>query len=153
MFLRLIPPPVALLISIVLAYALSIWWPIADVTFPGHTWAGSLLIAAGLGLMLAAAWALWCAQTTINPIHPERSRHLVTSGIYCFTRNPIYLGDALILAGVVFWLGNVFSLLAVAAFVVFIDRIQIAAEEKALQRLFGNGYANYRARTHRWLGW
>lgn len=151
MFTKLIPPPVALLLSIALAYALSIWWPMADLTFPGRTWAAILLIATGLGLMLAAAWALWRAHTTINPIHPERSRHLVTSGIYQFSRNPIYLGDALVLAGVVLWLGNALSLLAVAAFVVFLDQVQIATEEKALQKLFGNGYASYRARTRRWI--
>ncbi len=153
MLIKLIPPPVALLISIALAYALSIWWPIADIAFLGRIWAASLLIAAGLGLMLAAAWALWRAHTTINPIHPERSRYLVTSGIYRFTRNPIYLGDALILAGVVFWLGNAFSLLVIAAFVVFLDQVQITTEEKALQGVFGEDYTDYRARTRRWVGW
>ena len=147
----LIPPPVALLIGIALIYALSIHLPATNVDLPGDAWIAGLLFVAGLGLMLAAAWALQRAHTTINPIWPDHARHLVTSGIFRFSRNPIYLGDSLILLGMVFWFGNWLGIAVVALFVLFIDRFQVRAEERALTRLFGEGYREYLSRTKRWL--
>lgn len=151
MLSRLIPPPLALLIGIGLIFALSRYVPAATLPFPGDAWIAGGLFALGLGLMLAAARALQQAHTTINPIHPERASHLVTSGIYRRTRNPIYLGDTIILLGMVFWFSAPLGLLVVAAFVGFIDRFQIRGEERALSRLFGDGYARYRQRVARWL--
>ncbi|WP_322522034.1 isoprenylcysteine carboxylmethyltransferase family protein [Guyparkeria halophila] len=151
MLTKLIPPPVALLIGIALVYALSVAWPAAALDGTWLTWLAGLLFLAGGVLMLAALVSLWQAHTTINPIHPERTRHLVTSGIYRFSRNPIYLGDALLLAGVVSWFGHPGGLVVIGAFVWFIDRFQIRGEERALTQRFGAGYSAYRARTRRWL--
>lgn len=151
MMTRLVPPPVALLTSLMLVYALSRLWPVTTVDWPWLPWLASALLAVGLGLMLAAAWALWRSNTTINPIHPERTRHLVIGGIYQISRNPIYLGDALLIAGATCWLGQPVGLIVVALFVLFIDGFQIPAEERALGRLFGERYTDYRRDTRRWL--
>lgn len=151
MLTKLIPPPVALLIGIALVYALSAAWPAATLDGSWLTWLAGVLFVAGGALMLAAVISLWQAHTTINPIHPERTRHLVTSGIYRLSRNPIYLGDALLLAGVVCWFGHPAGLVVVGAFVWFIDRFQIRGEERALTQRFGAGYSAYRARTRRWI--
>lgn len=151
MLTRIIPPPVALLIGIALTYALSRWWPATTVDWAGLPWLAGLLFAAGGGLMLAAVWALWRAHTTIDPFHPERASHLVTDGIYRFSRNPIYLGDALLLTGVASWLGQPLGLLAVGLFLLFIDRFQIRGEEEALTRHFGEQFSRYRQQTRRWL--
>ncbi|MFW5954174.1 MAG: methyltransferase family protein [Guyparkeria sp.] len=147
----LIPPPVALLIGIALIYALSIHLPATNIDLPGDAWIAGLLFVAGLGLMLAAARALQRAHTTINPIWPDHAKHLVTSGIFRFSRNPIYLGDSVILLGMVFWFGNWLGIAVVALFVLFIDRFQVRAEERALTRLFGEGYREYLSRTRRWF--
>lgn len=147
----LVPPPVALLIGIALIYALSVRLPATNFNLPGQAWLAGLLFVAGLGLMLAAAWALQRAHTTINPIWPDHAKHLVTSGIFRFSRNPIYLGDSLILLGMVFWFGNWLGIAVVALFLLFIDRFQIRAEEQALSRLFGEGYRQYLSHTHRWF--
>ncbi|MCL7751502.1 isoprenylcysteine carboxylmethyltransferase family protein [Guyparkeria hydrothermalis] len=151
MLTKLIPPPVALLIAIALVYALATLWPGATLDWPWLTWLAWGLFATGGLLMLAAVISLAQAHTTINPIHPERTRHLVTSGIYRLSRNPIYLGDALLLAGVVCWFGHPAGVLAIAAFVGFIDRFQIRGEERVLTQRFGAGYSAYRARTRRWI--
>ncbi len=147
----LVPPPAALLVAIALIYALSVRMPATNFDLPGQEWIAGLLFATGLALMLAAAWDLQRAHTTINPIWPDHAKHLVTSGIYRFSRNPIYVGDAVILTGMVFWFGNWLGVVIVALFVLFIDRFQIRAEESALKRLFGEGYRSYLSRTRRWL--
>lgn len=151
MLTKLIPPPVALLIGIAMIWGLSEWRPATGLDLPGRPWIAGLLFALGLGLMLIAAWSLQRAHTTINPIHPERTSHLVTSGIYRYSRNPIYAGDAVILLGMVVWFGNWLGLAVVALFVLFIDRLQIRGEERMLTQRFGAGYSAYRARTRRWI--
>lgn len=151
MLTRLIPPPAALLIGIGLIYALNGLWPQSVLDWAGRPWAAGLLFAAGAGLMLAAVASLWRARTTIDPFHPERASRLVTSGIYRISRNPIYLGDAFLLAGAGVWLGQPFGLVIVALFVLFIDRFQIREEEAALARHFGERFDTYREQTRRWL--
>ena len=94
---------------------------------------------------------MWRARTTVNPLRPERAAHLVTSGVFARSRNPIYLGDALILAALALGLGNWLNFLLLPAFVGLIGRFQIAPEERALQRLFGDQYRAYCARVRRWL--
>jgi len=147
----LVPPPAALLIGTASIWGLSEWLPATGFDMPAQAWLAGLLFAAGLGLMIAAAGSLQKAHTTINPIWPDHAKHLVTSGIYRYSRNPIYVGDALILTGMVFWFGNWLGMVIVGLFVIFIDRVQIRAEEAALHRLFGEGYQNYIARVRRWL--
>ena len=151
MLTRIIPPPVAWLIGIGLTYALSHWWPATTIDWAGLPWVAGLLFAAGGGSMLAAVWSLWRAHTTIDPFHPERASHLVTDGIYRISRNPIYLGDALLLAGVACWLGQPLGLLVVLLFILFIDRFQIRGEEVALAEHFGERFERYRQQTRRWL--
>ncbi|MFN2382164.1 MAG: isoprenylcysteine carboxylmethyltransferase family protein [Guyparkeria sp.] len=139
------------MIGIALIWGLSEWLPAFRFDMPGRSWIAWLFFALGLGLMLVAAWSLQRAHTTINPIWPDHAKHLVTSGIFRFSRNPIYLGDATILLGMVFWFGNWAGVAIVAAFLLFIDRFQIRAEESALYRLFGTGYKHYLRRVRRWL--
>jgi protein-S-isoprenylcysteine O-methyltransferase Ste14 len=148
---RWIPPPVALAIAAVAMWLIGRSVPFARFSFPFQTVVAVVLIVLGIGV---AAWGLRAfarAGTTPNPVHPTRATRLVTSGPYAFTRNPMYLGDAIALLGVAMWTGSALSLLALAAFIAFIDRLQIAAEEKALHGIFGNEYGAYRKRVRRWL--
>jgi protein-S-isoprenylcysteine O-methyltransferase Ste14 len=89
--------------------------------------------------------------TTIDPLHPERASELVTGGPNAVTRNPMYVGMAgLVLANAVrrgSWLG----LVPLVGFVAVMDRVQIAAEERALRDRFGAAYDDYRAAVPRWL--
>jgi protein-S-isoprenylcysteine O-methyltransferase Ste14 len=110
-----------------------------------------VLLSVGLLLMAAAVWALGQARTTVNPLQPERASRLVTHGIFALSRNPIYLGDVLILAAWVMWLGVAFNFALLALFVLWIDWIQIRAEERALHQLFREDYAAYCTRVRRWL--
>jgi protein-S-isoprenylcysteine O-methyltransferase Ste14 len=107
--------------------------------------------AAGLVLDAAALAAFVRARTTVNPLRPEKSSALVRSGAYRLSRNPMYLGLALLLAGWAIWLANALALALLPAFVAWLDRFQIRPEERALAARFGAEYEAYRARVRRWL--
>ena len=109
------------------------------------------LLIAGVVLMAAAAAALVVAKTTINPLRPSRASRLVTGRVFRFSRNPIYLGDLLLLAAIAVWLGQFSNIVLLALFVVYIDRFQIRPEERALLMLFGAEYAAYCTKVRRWL--
>lgn len=151
MRLTLLPPPVvALAAAAGMAFVpIGPAWP----AWPGTGWRGAGLVcgAAGLLLMAVAAWTLHRQRTTLDPIRPERARELVTQGVYALSRNPIYLADALMLLGWALWLAQPAALLWLAGFVAWIDRVQIATEEPALARLFGDAYRAYCARVRRWI--
>lgn len=109
------------------------------------------LAAAGLGAFVAVDLMFRRHRTTIDPVHPDQASRLVTDGLNAVTRNPIYLGMAVVLGAHALFLGRWSALLPVAGFVAVIDRSQIPAEEAALQKLFGAEYAEYRQRVPRWL--
>lgn len=112
--------------------------------------AGVLLVA-GLLLMFAAVASFVAANTTINPLRPSRASSLITTGVFRISRNPIYLADLLILAALAAWLENITNLLFLFIFFWYIQRFQIAPEERALSKLFGERYVAYCAKVRRWL--
>lgn len=91
------------------------------------------------------------AKTTVNPLKPQSSSSLVTWGIYAITRNPMYLGGLVILTGCAVFLSNALAFLLLPAYILYINRFQIAPEERALTSLFGQEFAAYRSRVRRWL--
>ncbi len=87
----------------------------------------------------------------MNPIKPGAASSLVSSGVYRFTRNPMYLGLSVTLLGWAVFLSNWLALLAVPVFVLYINRFQIDPEERVLSSLFGAEYAAYKEKVRRWL--
>lgn len=108
------------------------------------------LILGGL-LVLAGGISFRRARTTVNPLQPEAATALVTSGIYRFTRNPMYLGFALFLVAWAMWFAFPWSLFGVAIFIAYMTRYQVLPEEQALAALFGSEFDRYRHRVRRWL--
>lgn len=94
------------------------------------------------------------SKTTINPHAPEKTRVLVTSGIYRITRNPMYLGLLCFLLAWGIWLAegvNGLVLLPVPFFIVYMNRFQIEPEERVLEATFEGEYLSYKQRARRWL--
>ena len=115
-----------------------------------------LLIAAVLGTLggavaLGGVMSFRRAQTTVNPLKPEASKALVATGVYSFTRNPMYLGMVLALFAWAVYLPSIWSLLGPVLFALYITRFQIVPEERVLDRLFGASFAAYKERVRRWL--
>ncbi len=113
--------------------------------------AAGVLLAAGLLLIGVAAISFVRARTTINPLRPSHASSLITTGLFGLSRNPIYLGDLLILAAYAVWLGQAINVVFLALFVCYINRFQIQPEEHALAHRFGERYADYCSRVRRWL--
>jgi protein-S-isoprenylcysteine O-methyltransferase Ste14 len=105
----------------------------------------------GVGCSLLGVVSFRRARTTVNPLNPGAATALVVSGVYRFTRNPMYLGFLLVLLGEVIWLGSLLALAAAPAFVIYLNRCQIAPEEYALRERFGAEFNAYTARVPRWL--
>lgn len=109
------------------------------------------LLLAGIGISMKGIASFRRARTTVNPHTPNDTSSLVTTGIYQFTRNPMYLGVALVLVAWTVFLSSGWALIGVLGFVLYIDRFQIAPEERALTKLFGKEFESYKGRVRRWL--
>ena len=125
--------------------------PALDLSLRLFEYAGSVLIAAGVMLLIVALIAFARARTTVNPVEPEQAKTLVTTGLYRISRNPMYLAMALILLGSALRLSNIGAFIAPALFVWSITMFQIKPEETALLQKFGDEYASYMARVRRWI--
>jgi protein-S-isoprenylcysteine O-methyltransferase Ste14 len=108
-------------------------------------------IVLGAGFSLLGVISFRQAHTTVNPTKPGAATALVVSGVYRFTRNPMYLGFLCFLLGELAWLGSPVALIAAPAFVIYLNRFQIAPEECALRARFGEEFSTYARRVPRWL--
>lgn len=143
-------PPVWLLGALILAWVQKTHFAFG-LNF-GPVWAdllGGLLVGAGLLLIALAAYEFRRHKTTIIP-HLEAD-HLVTTGIFSRSRNPIYLGDSLILLGFILYWDAVLALPLVPVFVWTIEKRFIVPEEFRLKRKFVAQFAQYSQQTRRWL--
>lgn len=118
--------------------------------FPYRVPISVLLACTGLFIAVEAAWEFRRVKTTINPMTPEKSSALATRGVYAWSRNPIYAADAILLLAWAVYLGNPMALLGIPVFMLYMNRFQIAPEEKALREKFPD-FEAYCRRVRRWL--
>lgn len=146
-----IPPPVFAALTAGAMWAISRVAPSIDVPGTVRIVAAAILALAGAVLVFGGMISFLLARTTINPLKPERTTHLVRSGVYRISRNPMYVGLLFVLVGWAVYLASAWALLGPAAFVPCMNRFQIAPEERALAALFGVKYADYASKVRRWL--
>ncbi|MBY0491567.1 MAG: isoprenylcysteine carboxylmethyltransferase family protein [Gemmatimonadaceae bacterium] len=91
-------------------------------------------------------------RTTVDPRYPERATTLVAEGVYRWTRNPMYVGFVSVAAGAAVALGSPLALFGPGLLGVYLDRVQIPAEERALRARFDAPFESYVRTVHRWLG-
>lgn len=145
-------PPV--LVVLVLAAAM---WGIAQLSFTVEPadWLriglSLLLLTKGAWMGLAGVAEFRRAQTTVNPMRPDESSTVVDSGIFRYTRNPMYLGLLFALLAWAVWLASPWSLLGPLVYLAWMTRFQIVPEERALAEGFGEPYRDYCRRVRRWL--
>jgi protein-S-isoprenylcysteine O-methyltransferase Ste14 len=134
-----------------LMWLVALPFPGLDLDLPARHEA--MLAALGVAFAIggAALAGFHRARTTVNPLTPQASSALVTSGIYRRTRNPMYLAMLVILAGWAWVVANAAALVMLPLFVVYLNRFQIRPEERALQARFGAEFERYRASVRRWL--
>jgi protein-S-isoprenylcysteine O-methyltransferase Ste14 len=146
-----VPPPILMLLAAAVMWALNRWLPLAHLIRSPWNRVGALPAAMGFAIAIAALVRFAQARTTVNPMDPSKATQLVTDGVFQFSRNPMYLGMALLLIGWALWLGSVSPWLIPPLFISVITRVQIIPEENALERLFGSPYSAYRGRVARWI--
>lgn len=141
-------PPVWLIAFVAAAWAQV---AVAPLPFPQPLGRdiGAFAVLAGLFFAVAAVMQMRRHHTTVQP--RSAATQLVTSGIFGKSRNPIYLGLVLILAGISLWLGSVLGVILVPVFVVVLTRRFITGEEEHLRQTFGADYEAYAESTRRWL--
>jgi protein-S-isoprenylcysteine O-methyltransferase Ste14 len=145
-------PPGVYLAGLVIGYIIQWFSPIPIL--PGQAgWvariAGIALFVAGIFVMLSAVGIFRKIGTPPNPTLPTTA--LAVDGPYRYTRNPMYLGMALILAGLA-GVGNaLWPLLALIPVIAFVHTQIIAREEAYLEGKFGDDYRAFKARVRRWI--
>lgn len=146
-----IPPPVVAVLIAAGMWALSRWWPVLTFELPSPLLVGLAVSSVGGVISSAGVREFRRAKTTVNPLHPELASAVVTTGIYRYTRNPMYVGIVFVLLGCFLALGGLSAILGLPAFVLYITRYQVQPEEQVLLSKFGKEYADYAARVRRWL--
>lgn len=145
----LVPPPVVYALGFLLGICLELVAPTPDPP---------PLVAGAVGLLGIVAWALLDpgamrdfgrAETAVSPSRPATA--LVTAGPYRWTRNPMYLGMALLHAALAVAFGVLWALAALVVVLAVIDRGVVPREERHLAATFGSAYTDYRARVRRWF--
>jgi protein-S-isoprenylcysteine O-methyltransferase Ste14 len=146
-----VPPPVVAVLIAAAMWGVSSLPPTLPVALAIRQAVVAVLAIAGVTLDLLGLLAFRRSKTTINPLQPSKASALVTGGIYRITRNPMYLGLALLLTAWAVHLSSLWPFVGPVFLVLYINRFLIAPEERTLNRLFGEEYTTYAARVRRWL--
>ncbi len=142
-------PPLLFFSALGLAWAGTAWLPLPLWRPPPVAWAGGLMALAALGLML---WSFITFARARANIRPDRAAtHLIASGPFALSRNPIYLSEALLLAGLALWHGALWYVIALTAFVPLVTQLAIKREEAHMSARFGDEWRAYAGRVRRWL--
>lgn len=136
----------ALLMWLTPFIAPSLWF-----SFPWQSAVMWLVTIPGMAITILGALAFRREETTVDPTRPEMASSLVVTGIYRFSRNPMYLGFLLVLIGWSLHIGNSLAFVALPVFFIYMTRFQIIPEERALYAKFGSSYSDYQRSVRRWL--
>ena len=150
---RLPWPPLIFVAAAALALVLHFWLlplPWVPAPFSDFLFAVGWLVAAGaLAIDVGAMRAMRRAATTILP--NRAADHLVVTGPFSFTRNPIYVGNTMLMIGVGLILGAVWFLILAPVAAYATTKLAIEREERHLEARFGKKYRDYRKKVRRWL--
>lgn len=146
-----VPPVVLVAVVVVGMWAVSRIALNSHFTFPYVEWWSAGLVLLGICIAIAGVLQFRMAGTTVDPRVPDQSSNLVVSGIYRYSRNPMYLGFLLALCGWCVFLGSMVSVLFLPVFILYMNCFQIVPEERFMQEKFGASYRQYRSQVRRWI--
>ncbi|NRG19292.1 isoprenylcysteine carboxylmethyltransferase family protein [Rhizobiales bacterium] len=142
-------PPVLVAILLAMMVAIAQFLPAGSlVPAPAH-WVGLPVTLAGIGLLAAGSSRFFKVGTEINTFREPKI--LVTNGIFAYSRNPMYLGFLILLAGAAILLNSPLNLISVAVFFAVANYWYIPFEEANARRVFGRAYVDYCSSVRRWI--
>lgn len=147
----LVAPPLVMIFVGLLMWFLAVMVPAFSFAWLQSTLLAVVLLVFGLLIALLGIITFKKSNTTPDPHHPEQASVLVSSGIYRYSRNPMYLGIFLVLIGWAIYLGSILSLIASLIFVIYINYFQIIPEERILEEKFAKAFQTYKRNVRRWL--
>ncbi len=150
MRIRFVPIAQAVVVAMVM---LVIQWLTPDMNIQGD-WNVPLFVTlfiCGVALVLMGGVEFFRNNTTVSPLNLDNTTHLVTSGIYRYSRNPMYLGIVFCLLAWAILIGSYISIVGLPVFICYITKYQIILEESALESKFGKFFVEYKNRVRRWI--
>ena len=144
-----IPPPLLVLILVIANYFSS--KKIDLIHLPNQDLISILILLIGILILINPIFKFIKSKTTIDPIKFKKVNKLITSGIYKYSRNPMYLGLLMIVISTSIFYLNIFSIITPIFFYFWINRFQIKREEIFLTEKFGKEYLLYMTKTRRWI--
>lgn len=146
-----IPPPLYMLIFATGMWLLDKYMPVSHWVPPSWQMLGWVIVALGVLIDFFSMGLFIRTGTSPNPFHPENASQLVSTGLYRFTRNPMYLGLLVLLTGWAIHLGSLTPLALLPVFVITLNIFQIKSEEQALEIIFDQKYIDYKKLVRRWI--
>ena len=144
-----IPPPIVTLVFGLLIYFSQGIFP--SITNQLTFYVGIFFMLLGFSILISAVGSFKRSKTTVNPLNPEQATKLVTDGIFKYSRNPMYLGMALVLGSIAIFFNLIGGIILVALFCAYITKFQILPEERAMRDLFSDDFDKYTKVTRRWI--
>jgi len=147
-----IPPPIVALIGILLIFLSKDYILILYLHPHLQNTLSLLFLIFGFVIIFLATKEFKKSETTVNPMKPETSTRLVTSGVFKYTRNPMYLGLASILLASCFYFSSLLGIIVyVPLFIFYITVFQIIPEEESMKTIFNDEYLDYSSKVRRWI--
>ena len=146
-----VPPVAQVIITAAAMYGVSKMVPALTFSLNGSTALAVALGVMGLSLGIMGVTQFRIAQTTPNPQALEQVSSLVTSGVYQYSRNPMYVGLVLILLGWAFYFSHFLAFVLLPIFILYMTRFQIQPEERMMAQKFGKIYQDYLNKVRRWI--
>ena len=145
---RIPPPIVTFICGITIYYSKSFF---NDFLSYSNNRISLFLLILGLFVFISAVRSFRKQKTTVNPLAPKQASSLVVSGIFKYSRNPMYLGMLIVLLSISFKFNLIGGIITSLFFYVFITKFQIIPEEVAMNELFGDQFIDYTKKTRRWV--
>ena len=146
---RKLVPPVFFLSTVIAMFVLHEFFPILRFGSVPLRIAGAAVMILGFCITIASAKRFSKLGTPVRPF--EESTMVVTTGLFRYTRNPMYLGMAVALLGIAFMLSSASAFIPIPACVAIIHYRFVLHEERFMENLFGEEYLAYKNTVRRWI--
>ncbi|HHF3068683.1 methyltransferase family protein [Vibrio diabolicus] len=146
-----VPPVAVFLLVILLMYGMTVLVPSLNISVPFvEVVVGGLTLLSGY-MGIAGVYEFHKVKTTVNPVKPDTASSVVRTGVFSFSRNPMYMALLLLIIAIGLWWQHLSVVLCSVVFVSYMNRFQIKPEERVLERLFGEEYVDYKNHVRRWI--